>query len=162
MRPFTEGSVHATFDTIVDKACQEIDTLDNQYVLKASSTELENHFIDKVTIAPLVLHVDEQHIEAQRTVPLDVSHDFRRAIMPGEQASVPGTKVDIAIPYEGERDLWRIRPSVSSLGVHAELDVHGGVRARGMAVQENAVAVCVQRRLSSQELPDLVQGRPPG
>jgi hypothetical protein len=124
MRPFSEGDVHATFSNIVDKACHEIDALDNQYVLKASPTELEDHFIEKIRIGPLVLHVDQQHIESQRTVQIDVSHDFRRAVFPGERAHVPGTQLAIAVPYEGERNLWRIRPSTFSLSGYPELDVH--------------------------------------
>jgi len=48
MQPFSDGDVHATFSNIVEKVCQEIDALDSQYVLKASPTELEDHFIGKV------------------------------------------------------------------------------------------------------------------
>lgn len=124
MKPFRDGDVHATFRNIVDKACHEIDKLDSQYILKASPTELEDCFVDKVTISPLVLHVDQQHIESQRTVQIDVNHDFRRAVFPGERAYVPGTRLNIAIPYEGDRDLWRIRPSTYSLSGYPELDVH--------------------------------------
>jgi len=123
MRPFSEGDVHDTFSNIVDKVCHEIDSLDNQYVLKASPTELEGHFIEKITFSPLVLHVDQQHIESQRTLQIDVSHDFRRAIFPGERACVPGTQLAIAIPYEGDRNLWRICPSTYSCG-YPELDLH--------------------------------------
>ena len=124
MKPFSNGDVFATFHSLVEKICQEIDALDNQYVLKASSTELEDHFIEKVTVTPLVVHVEEQHIESQRTVQMDVSHDFRRAVLPGERAIVPGTQVDIAIPYEGDRQLWQIRPSTFSLSGYPKLDVH--------------------------------------
>jgi hypothetical protein len=124
MKPFREGDVHATFSNIVDKVCQEIDTLDSQYILKASPAELENHYIEKTTITPLVLHVDQQHIESQKTVQLDVSHDFHRAVFPGERAVVPGTQVSIAIPNGGEQNLWRIRPSTFSLSSYLELDVH--------------------------------------
>jgi hypothetical protein len=124
MQPFSDGDVHATFSNIVEKVCQEIDALDSQYVLKASPTELEDHFIDKVTVNPLVLHVDQQHIESQRTIKIDVSRDFRRAVMPGRRAVVPATEVAIAIPYDGEQNLWRIRPSTFSLSGYPELDVH--------------------------------------
>ena len=123
-RPFSDGDVTATFYNLIEKTCQEINALDNQYVLKASPTELENHFIGKITVSPLVLRVDEQHIESQRPVQIDVSHDFSRAVFPGERAVVAGTQVDIAIPYEGDRELWRIRPSTHSFGGHANLDVH--------------------------------------
>lgn len=41
-----------------------IDGLDSEYVLKASSTELESHFVEKAMIQPLALHVDQQYIES--------------------------------------------------------------------------------------------------
>jgi hypothetical protein len=124
MRPFSEGDFSATYHNKVETTCHEIDALDNQYVLKASPTELEDYFIERVTVIPLVLHVDQRHIESQQTVAIDVTRDFRRAVMPGRRAVVSGTRLDIAIPYEGERNLWRIRPSMFSLSGYPEIDVH--------------------------------------
>jgi len=123
MQPFHDGDVHATFRNILDEICAEIDSLDNQYVLKASPTELEEYFVEKATITPLVLHIDQQHIERQRTIQVDVSRDFRRSIMPGERATVLGTELEIAISYEGESNLWKIRASTCSLGGYPKIDM---------------------------------------
>ncbi len=124
MDPFSDGNVREMFDALLEKTCREIDSLDSEYVLKSSQAELEDHFIEKVLVTPLTLHVHDQHIESQRTIQVDVTHDFRRAISPGKRAHVPGTELSVAIPYEGERQLWQIRPSTFSLSGYPRINVH--------------------------------------
>jgi hypothetical protein len=116
MYPFRAGDVSATFRSLLNNVIEEINSLDNEYVLKASPTELEQHFVQKVLINPLVLHVNEQYIKSQTGTEIDVSHDFRRGFAHGERAVVKGTKLDIAIPYEGDSLLWQIRASTFPMG----------------------------------------------
>ena len=123
MHPFREGDTFGTFANVVENAIAEINSLDNEYVLKASPTELEQYFIEKVLIKPLVLHEDERYIKNQTGTQIDVSHDFRRAVFPGERAVVKGTRVDIAIPFEGDPMLWRIRASTFSMGGCPEMEI---------------------------------------
>jgi hypothetical protein len=123
MRPFREGDTFGTFDNLVKKTITEINTLDNEYVLKASPAELEEYFVEKVSIKPLVLHDGERYIKNQTGVQIDVSHDFRRAVFPGERAVVKGTQVDIAIPFEGDPILWRIRASTFSVSGYPEMEI---------------------------------------
>ena len=101
MYPFREGDTFATFRNIIDSVVNEIKSLENGYVLKASETEMEEFYTEKALISPLVLHSDQQYIKNQSGTQIDVSHDFRRAVFPGERAVVRGTKIDIAIPFEG-------------------------------------------------------------
>lgn len=122
-RPFRDGDTFATFRNLVEKVTQEIQSLDNEYVLKASQTELEQFYVDKVTVQPLILHADQFYIENQTGTRIDVSHDFRRAVFPGERAIVQGTRLDIAIPYQGDPELWRIRPSTFTLSGYPEIEV---------------------------------------
>lgn len=121
--PFQGGTTDRLFDGLLKDTFAAIDALDSEYVLKASATELETFFVNKVTVHPISLDVNEQSIEDKRTIHVDVSHDFSRAILPGENAHVPGTQLRIAIPYEGEEYLWDIRPSQYSLGGYPEIDV---------------------------------------
>ncbi len=95
MHPFRNGDTFATFRNIVDSVTAEINSLDNEYVLKASQTELEEYFIEKVLIEPLVLHTDKQYIKSQSGTQIDVSHDFMRGVLPGEMAVVQGTSSDM-------------------------------------------------------------------
>lgn len=123
MYPFQDGDTFATFRNITDKVAGEISSLDNEYVLKASPTELEQYFVEKVQIEPLVLHPDERYIKNQAGTQIDVSHNFDRFVMPGERAIVKGTKLDIAIPFEGNPMLWRIRASTFSMGGFPDIEI---------------------------------------
>ena len=122
-RPFREGDTIGTFPKLVKNITVEINSLDNEYVLKASPTELEQHFIEKVLINPLILHLEERYIKNQSVTGIDVSHDFLRAVLPGERAIVPGTIIDIAIPFEGDPMLWRLRASTFSMGGFPEINI---------------------------------------
>ncbi|HQO21114.1 MAG TPA: hypothetical protein PLA03_12255 [Acidobacteriota bacterium] len=126
MHPFRDGDSFGTFDNLIKKTIAEINGLDNEYVLKASPTELEQYFVEKVLIKPLVLHDSERYIKSQTGIQIDVSHDFRRAVFPGERAVVKGTKVDIAIPFEGDPVLWKIRASTFSLSGYPEMEIRDG------------------------------------
>ena len=68
---------------MVEKVKAEINGLENEYVLKASVTELEKYFFDEAKIEPIVLHADKYYIENQSGTQIDVSHDFNRAVFPG-------------------------------------------------------------------------------
>ena len=122
MYPFRDGDTFTTFRNIVDSVTTEINSLDNEYVLKASQIELEEYFIEKVLIEPLVFHSDKQYIKNQSGDQIDVSYDFRRAVFPGERAVVRGTRIDIAIPFEGDPMLWKIQASTFSMGCYPDIE----------------------------------------
>jgi hypothetical protein len=123
MRPFSDGDTYGTFRDLVNTVTAEINSLDNEYVLKASSTELEQHFIDKVLITPLVLHVEDKYIKDQSGTQIDVSHDFDRVVFPGERAIIKGTSLEIAIPFEGDPMLWRLRASTFSISGYPDIEI---------------------------------------
>lgn len=123
MHPFRDGDTFATFRNIIDSVSNEIKSLDNEYVLKASEAELEEFFIDKVILEPLVLYSDQRYIKNQTGIQIDVSHDLRRAVFPGERAVVRGTKIDIAIPFEGDPMLWQVRASTFSMSGYPDIEI---------------------------------------
>jgi len=122
MYPFSEGDTFATFRNIVDSVGSEINALENEYVLKASLTELEDFFIEKVLIEPLVLHSDQLYIKKQSGTQIDVSSDFGRDVRPGERAVIRGTKIDIAIPYEGYPILLKLQASTFG-GCYPDIEI---------------------------------------
>lgn len=124
MQPFREGDTYATFRNLVESVTKEINALENEYVLKSSPAELEKFFIDKVVIDPLILHPDNRYIKDQYGTKIDVTHDFRRGIFAGESAVVKGTKLEIAIPFEGDPFLWKLRASTFSMSGYPDIDIH--------------------------------------
>jgi hypothetical protein len=116
MHPFRDGDSHSSFRRLLESTQQEIALLENDYVLKASSTELEEYFLGKVTINPLVMDIDGKYIAKERLTAIPIN-DFGRRI------EVSGTALDIAIPYRGDKALWQVRPSTFSLSGYPEIDV---------------------------------------
>jgi len=88
MHPFRDGDTYDTFRNLVDSVVTEIKSLDNNYVLKASQSELEEHFVGKVLIEPLVLYPEKRYIRNQSGTKIDVSRDFRRGNFPDERVVV--------------------------------------------------------------------------
>jgi hypothetical protein len=126
-RPFRDGDTFGTFRNLIEDTVREIDSLDNEYVLKASPTELEAYYLSKVAIAPLCLDVDSHYIDNYKGTQLDVSHDFNRVGFRGDRIVVKGTTLHIAIPYSGDRNLWRVRPSTFNLSGYPDLDIRDEV-----------------------------------
>ena len=126
IHPFHDGDSYATFQNLREQLVHEIDALENDYVLKASPTELEQFYVAKVSITPLTLDASAYYIDSQRGTEIDISHDFRRATF-GRNASVKGTALDIAIPYAGDPQLWRLRASTYSVSGYPELEVRDDV-----------------------------------
>jgi hypothetical protein len=127
--PFSDGDTFGTFRALLANLTQEIRALENGYVLRTSATELEQHFVEKVLIEPLKLHVDDYHIEDQRSVQVDARRDPNRFFMSrdGRPYHIPGTQLTIAIPFEGDPMLWKIRASTYSVSGYPEIDVRGSV-----------------------------------
>ena len=127
IQPFQDGNTFETFQNIVEQTVGKIEALENDYVLKASPLELEQYYVSRVTITPLRLSAKEYYIDKQEGTQIDVSHDFRRAAFGNKRIIVKGTALDIAIPFTGDPDLWRIRPSTYSLSGYPEIEIRDGV-----------------------------------
>lgn len=123
LRPFADGDTSGTFGNVEASIRDEIDSLENDYVLNASQSELEAYFTSKGIVSPLVLHTDDYYIVSKGATKLDVSHDFLRGGCGEDSILVAGTKLTIAIPFEGDHKLWHIRASTFSLGGYPDIDV---------------------------------------
>ena len=64
-------------------------------------------------IEPLTLDVDRFESDPPRSVQVDVRHDRNRIFFPGDEGPyhVPGTELRTHVPYQGDKMLWRLRPS---------------------------------------------------
>jgi hypothetical protein len=124
---------YTTFRNLLDKTILEIRKLENEYVLKASPTELEQYYLQKILLQPLVLHANELQIEDRQGINFEVTHDFRRGVFPGERAFVRGTRLTVVIPFEGDQNLWRVRASTYTIGGgRPEITIQDGTIAFGV------------------------------
>ncbi len=126
IRPFRDSDTFTAFSNLVEKVKQEIRSLDDDYVLGASKAELEAYYAAKTKIDPLTLHPDQAYIAKQSNTRIDVSRNPFDINFLVERTFVHGTQLDIAIPFEGHADLWRLRPSTYTLGGYPMVEVHDG------------------------------------
>ena len=76
MRPFRDMDTFFFFDEVIQEVITKINSLNNEYFLKASPTELEEYYIDKILIKPLILHSNDHYIKNQTGIQIDVSNDI--------------------------------------------------------------------------------------
>jgi hypothetical protein len=84
---------------------------------------LEEYYVSRVAIAPISLDAQNYFIEDQESTQLDMTHDFSRFTFPGEKNLVKGTALHVAVPFTGDKALWRIRPSSFSLSGYPDIEV---------------------------------------
>ena len=117
MDPFSNVDSFSMFQKRIENVVNEIKGLDNEYVLKISTSELEKYYIDIVTFNPLILHVDKIYIKEDKgSIDILLKHAFRSNVFPEKDVLLKGTVIKIAIPFNGDRDLWSLRPSTFILG----------------------------------------------
>lgn len=122
---FIENDLRATLHAYERKVRSEIAALGNDQALIMSGDDLTGELIKEYTIEPLILHVDQIHRLGESATDFNVSGSFERGVPRGVRASVPGTKVEIGIPYEGDRDLWKFRPPAFSLSGYGRVELRG-------------------------------------
>ena len=116
MRDYAENNLlffkHDGFAVIENQRVQlrkEIAVLPEQRLLGTSIEDLIKYFVEKYRIDVPVLAVDEA-VADQREAPVEVS-GFRYGLERGETRIVPGTLITLEIPFSGDAEMFRVRPS---------------------------------------------------
>ncbi len=93
---------------------KEIQELDSNYLLNVSEEDLVRWLVEKFRMDVPVILDQELHVADHKETQIDVSKDPRR-IKPrgyrGHPFYVTGTKIIIAVPFEGNPEFLTIRPS---------------------------------------------------
>jgi hypothetical protein len=94
----------------ISKVRDEIDKLDEEYLLRVDETELINHLIDKYTVDPPQL--GEAFIAESKEVDVDVRYEPGRDVRDrSKPALVKGHRVVIHVPFSGDVNLFRCNPA---------------------------------------------------
>jgi hypothetical protein len=108
---FSDYELHEEMETRKGAISREIHSLKSDYFLNANVEDLHNYFEEKYRYEPPVLRMEEICFD-QDEVEVDVSQDFNRAIFDrGQQFYIKGTLITFIIPFDGNADLFRARPS---------------------------------------------------
>ncbi len=123
LKMFTEGHLSDVLAHQIQKLKQEVESQDRNYLLNANETQLVQHFIDKYRIEPLILHED-RIAAADREEMVAVGHrGFEYDV--GPQHKLRKQVIRFHLPYSGEHDLLKYRPSRFVLWT-AEVELRGG------------------------------------
>jgi hypothetical protein len=90
-------------------AQKEIDSCNEDYLLNASETDLVAYVVSKVSLA--VPQLGEPFMLEPTEVEIEVAHDPMRDRSYGKSMKVRGCRVEVHIPFTGDRDLFDCRPS---------------------------------------------------
>jgi hypothetical protein len=101
---------------------REITSLNANYILNSNVEELCAYFENKYRYEVPVLNADEISFE-QQEIDVDISQDCDRAIFDrSEPYHVKGTAITFIVPFEGDGDLLRCRPSAfTTVRPHGEV-----------------------------------------
>jgi hypothetical protein len=88
------------------KLRQEVEALDANRLLNTAPEALKHYLAEKYFVEPLILHRDDWYADTAE-VQVDVRYDSRRFIRDtGRPVYVPGERVDIHVPFEGDPELF--------------------------------------------------------
>jgi hypothetical protein len=111
---FAEELLYEFLGKRQEKMLAEIDGLNSDYVLKVSLEDVADHLADKYHVEPVVLS-DSVEIAEHGETQVDVSKDPMRFIRdPSKPFYVKATFATFVIPFEGEAQVFRCRPSTYS------------------------------------------------
>jgi drug/metabolite transporter (DMT)-like permease len=89
--------------------------LDADVVLATPAENLEDEMVSKFEVPCPVLWHDDRYSPGATDTQIDVSGDFRRATLGAGPHYVAGTKFSLHIPFDGERQVFLLRPSTFSM-----------------------------------------------
>ncbi|QKS28151.1 MAG: hypothetical protein HT579_03870 [Candidatus Accumulibacter similis] len=84
----------------------EVELLDENRLLNTVPDDLKKYLVEKYSVTPITLLRDQWYADYQ-DVPVAVRHDQMRWISARSRpATVPGERVDVRVPFEGEAELF--------------------------------------------------------
>jgi hypothetical protein len=108
---FSDHELRDVIDNRKRAIASEIDSLSPNYILNANVEDLSTYFEQKYRYQAPVLRTNEVCFE-QDEVEVDVSQDFNRGIDdPSQPFYVKGTSITFIVPFDGDSELFRYRPS---------------------------------------------------
>lgn len=92
------------------KIAEEIEKQNPDQLLNTSTDDLARYYEQKYSINVPTLFPEEIVVD-QRETSIDVSHDFRYGHRGDGPHMVPGTAIDVDLPFEGDAEAFHIQPS---------------------------------------------------
>ena len=130
----------------------EVDGWARNKVLSASEADLIDYLVQKYTLDVPRLRPREEWDSAADEVKVDVSHDFRRVPFgDGRSILVPGHRVTVRVPFDGNPDLFEYSSSTFDLNPpHADVSRDQSILVFTLTVtQDDADAARIGQEIDS-------------
>ena len=103
---FVTHDLDHSLRSTIHKMQQEVEALDENRLLNTAPEDLKRYLVDSYSVTPITLLRDQWYADHQDE-PIDVRHDQMRWIDDRSRpALVPGERVEVRIPFEGESELF--------------------------------------------------------
>lgn len=111
---FASHDLRAIIENQRNSLRQEVEQMDANRLLNTSPADLSRYFVEKYNLTAPMLRRDNWSADEQETQ-IDVSNDPNRWITDRNRPClIPGQRVTIEVPFEGEAELFYARASTSS------------------------------------------------
>ena len=111
---FSQFDIHLLLEEQRKAVRKEVASIDENRLLNTNVDDLCAYFVKKYQLNPPVLLEDQIKVDQEETK-IDVSNDFNRFISdPSRPSYVPGIKVILEVPYEGDPSFFRVKPRTST------------------------------------------------
>lgn len=98
------GKMREAIDGEPEESLKQVD-------VDAWAASWAHHF----AVACPVLRADEMWMDAAKDIKIDVSGDPFRHFSPGSRQELPGERIVVHVPFEGEADVFKLQPNRSDL-----------------------------------------------
>lgn len=111
---FVTHDLQQSLQNSVQTLRNEIEAIDENRFLNTASEDLKRYAVEKHSVAPLRLLRENWYADHQ-DVQVDVRYDQMRWIRDTSRpALVPGERIEVRVPFEGESELFYARPNTMS------------------------------------------------
>lgn len=108
---FSTHDLDQSLGNAVQKMRQEVEGLDANRLLNTAPDDLKDYLTEKYRVEPIRLLRDDWYADHQ-DVPVDVRYDPMRWIADKSRpVMVPGERVEVRVPFEGEGELFYAQPN---------------------------------------------------
>lgn len=95
---------------------KEVERYDSNYILNVSEEDFCQCLISKYSLTPPKIYEDRIYVYNQEEVDIDISRDPMRDILDRSRPFyIKGVRVTIAVPFEGDGELFQYQPSTFTL-----------------------------------------------
>lgn len=118
---FSDIDARAYFDSIYSKIKLEIECLSDSDILSQDLPDLANYFVDKYILVPITVFETNIQRDLYETK-VKKRNPFRGHPYENDYFEVDGVRVTFTIPFDGNPDLFYVKPSNFMLSTFSALD----------------------------------------